>query len=128
MRSGRQIIIAALVALAALFVPGCRMAPVPPPRPPHARQQAALHLSRRAQDFLHQQRYDEAIRLLEKAITLEPRSGDHYFMLAEAWMGKGIPDQARHYHALAVRYLDGQPQWQSALDAQSARITAGPGQ
>lgn len=123
MRSGRKLIIAALVATAALFAPGCRTAPVQPPRLPEPRQQAALHLSERARKLLHLQRYDEAIRVLEKAITLEPRSGDHYFLLAEAWLGKGVPGQARHYHVLATRYLGAQPDWQSALAAQAARIS-----
>ena len=63
---------------------------------------ASLELSSQAQSLIEENRLDEAIRILERAVNLHPGSGENYYYLAEAWRRKGNSSQASEYNNLAA--------------------------
>ncbi|MBU4463230.1 MAG: tetratricopeptide repeat protein [Proteobacteria bacterium] len=65
---------------------------------------------------------DEAIRVLERAISLHSTSGQNYYYLAEAWLLKGNITQARECNRLASLYLEEEPEWRARVMAQRDRI------
>ena len=95
---------------------------VTPPEPKKPRELASLQLIDQAKALLDQNRPDDAIRLLERAINLHPQNGETYFYLAEAWLKKGNIPQAREFHSLAGIYLKKDRQWSSRMASQKIRI------
>jgi tetratricopeptide (TPR) repeat protein len=65
---------------------------------------------------------DDAITTLERAVNLNPSNGQNYYYLAEAWLGKGNPNQAREFNRLAAIYLRDQPDWMDRVRAQEEKI------
>lgn len=98
-----------------------------PKRPPAApvlgpRQAAARNLTREAVGFLGQGEVTAAIDALEQSLSLDARSGETYYYLAEAWHKKGNPGQARQFHRLSRTYLEDQAGWSFKLQRQAERL------
>ncbi|MFP4445532.1 MAG: tetratricopeptide repeat protein [Desulfosudaceae bacterium] len=121
---------------------GTRPAPVPEPVPetglpqpemvittghkgqiPDARVSAAHSLTRQGFNLLRNEDYDSAIRVLERAVGVNPADGPGYFYLAEAWLAKGNRERAARFNDLAALYLRGDRQWACRAAAQQERIS-----
>ncbi|MCF8069892.1 MAG: tetratricopeptide repeat protein [Desulfobacterales bacterium] len=83
---------------------------------------AAIQLLEQGKRYIHDGKPDEAIRILERAISLHPSNGENYFYLADAWIIKQSAEQAKEYHLMANRYLNHDPAWESGLRLQFERI------
>ncbi len=89
---------------------------------PNPRKLAALTFLDQARLFIDQNRPDDAIRTLEQAINLYPKSGDAYYYLAEAWRLKGNFSQALEFNRIAEIYLQGSDLWAERVASQKRRI------
>ncbi len=94
--------------------------------PPHQdespRAVASLRLTEQARMLLESGNLDDAITTLERAMNVNPSNGQNYYYLAEAWLKKGNPSQAREFNRLAAMYLKDEPQWMSRVKEQQGRI------
>jgi tetratricopeptide (TPR) repeat protein len=85
-------------------------APLPEPAEPEPsvdpRLMASVQLTDQGRILLDQGRIDDAIRTLERAISLSPRNGKTYYYMAEAWLAKGAYKQAAEYNRLSSMYLE----------------------
>ena len=88
------------------------------------RHNASLQLTAQARALLKQERYDDAIRALERAVGLYPRNGQSYYYMAEAWLEKGNFSQAAEYNRLAEMYLE-DTVWGARIDKQRREIESG---
>jgi predicted Zn-dependent protease len=88
--------------------------------PPHVI--AALQLTDQGRLLLEEGRADDAIRILERAVNLNPANGENYYYLAEAWIHKKNLSQAREFNGLAVLYLQDDATWRSRVEAQRDQI------
>lgn len=95
-----------------------------PPAPQEPRHIASLQLTSQGRILVERQRYDDAIRILERAIALNPRNGENYYYMAEAWIGKGAFSQAAECNRLAGMYLSG-GNWEQRLEQQRREIEQG---
>jgi len=95
--------------------------PVRQPKPT-PRQTAALQLTEQGRRHLADREADEAIRVLEQAVNLDPANGRNYFYLCEAFLLKGNRRQAAEFHRLARLYLDNDPAWAKRLADQADRL------
>jgi len=99
-------------------------APIPEEQEPvDPRQEASLQLSNQGRILLEKQRYDDAIRILERAISLYPQNGTSYFYMAEAWLAKGSFKQAGEFNRLAEMYLEADT-WSSKILKQRSAINS----
>mgnify|MGYP002388110367 CR=1 FL=1 len=83
---------------------------------------ASLRLTEQARVLLESGKVDEAITTLERAMNVNPSNGRNYYYLAEAWLKKGNPSQAREFNRLAAMYLKDEPDWMSRVKDQQERI------
>ncbi|MFZ5564382.1 MAG: tetratricopeptide repeat protein [Thermodesulfobacteriota bacterium] len=130
-------LMAALLALTAC----ARVAPAPEPEPetglpapaivgvtddpgqaPDSRTLASHSLTREGFRLLEQKDYDGAIRVLERAVGINPGDGPAYFYLAEAWMGRKNFKLASQFNGLAALYLRNDPAWSRRAGLQKERI------
>ena len=88
--------------------------------PPHV--VASLQLTDQGRLLLEKGQTDDAIRILERAVNLNPAHGQNYYYLAEAWIRKRNPSQAKEFNRLAGLYLHEDKAWLSRVKAQRARI------
>jgi len=95
---------------------------VPPSQEDSPRAVASLRLTEQARVLLESGKVDDAISTLERAINLNPSNGRNYYYLAEAWLRKGNPLQAREFNRLAAIYLRDEPEWINRVDNQKERI------
>ncbi|GAB6094530.1 hypothetical protein JCM14469_07820 [Desulfatiferula olefinivorans] len=133
-----------LPALALMVVSGCSL---PRPRPadtlpekglpvpemvateqqsghmPDSRMLASHDLTLSGYRLLEKQDYDGAIRLLERAVGLNPSDGPGYFYLAEAWLAKKNYNLAVQFNELAGLYLRHDPAWAKRAGNQKKRIS-----
>ncbi|MBM4310728.1 MAG: tetratricopeptide repeat protein [Deltaproteobacteria bacterium] len=93
--------------------------PVPVPEPP--RHTASLQLTDQGRILVEHKSFDDAIRVLERAIALNPRNGENYYYMAEAWLGKGSARQAGEFNRLAGMYLVGS-HWEQRIEQQRRAI------
>ncbi len=105
--------------------------PLPPRKekpadPPQDKQSpmalAALNFSEQGQAHLKNKKPDEAIRVLERAVNLNPRNGENYYYLAEAWLMKANAAQAKEFNHLAEMYIKTDVEWKSRIQSQKERI------
>jgi Tfp pilus assembly protein PilF len=92
------------------------------PRPRSPREKASLQLTEEGRQLLAEDKPDQAIRLLEQAISLNPDNGRCYYYLAEAWLQKGNPSEARQFNSLAKNYLKKDEDWKGRVANQSDKI------
>jgi hypothetical protein len=88
----------------------------------NARTAAAAELIRRGRDLLKQGEGAAALRVLGQAVNLDPKAGEIYFYISEAWILEQNLYQARQYNRLAGDYLAEDPRWTIRLARQSDRI------
>lgn len=94
----------------------------PPRQDESPRAVASLRLTEQARALLESGKVDDAITTLERAINVNPSNGQNYYYLAEAWLKKGNPSQAREFNRLAALYLRDEPAWSSRIKDQQERI------
>ena len=71
---------------------------------------------------MEQGKPDDAISMLERAVSLNPTNGINYFYIAEAWLLKGDTVQAEEFNRLAVIYLREDSEWIAKAREQEERI------
>ncbi|MFO7931236.1 MAG: tetratricopeptide repeat protein [Thermodesulfobacteriota bacterium] len=86
------------------------------------RMAASSSLTRQGHELLQKDKYDRAIRVLERAVGVNPGDGRGYFYLAEAWIGKENLNQAARFNEMAILYLRDDPAWLQRARAQKERI------
>lgn len=82
-----------------------------------------LSLVDQGRAYLKQDRPDAAIRILERAVNINPQRGESYYYLAQAWLMKENFSQALEYNRLAEIYLGGDPQWTRLVKDQRHKIS-----
>ena len=97
---------------------GTRSTPVKP----SPRAVASLRFTDQGRLFLENGNPDDAIRMYEKALNLDPSNGPNYYYLAEAWLMKGNIAQAAEFNGLAAIYLEGDVEWMDRVMQQRERI------
>lgn len=109
-------------------MPGAdRRAPAPESVEPQAEPQsprklASLRLVEAAKALIEDGRPDEALRTLERAVSLNPDNGRAFFYMAEAWLMKDRPEEAEEYNHLAARHLGPEPPWPARIRDQAEQI------
>jgi len=98
--------------------------PVEPDQPPQPgpRVQASLKLTEQGRLNLEAGKPDNAIRVLEQAISLNPDNGQNYYYLAEAWIMKKQLTEAREFNSLAELHLKDNKAWLEKVARQADRI------
>jgi tetratricopeptide (TPR) repeat protein len=92
------------------------------PVKPSPRALASLRLTDQGRLFLENGNPDDAIRMYEKALNLDPANGPNYYYLSEAWIMKGNIAQAAEFNRLAAIYLEGDAKWMDRVMQQRERI------
>jgi tetratricopeptide (TPR) repeat protein len=72
---------------------------------------ASLQITGQGKTLLEKNKPDDAIRTLERAISLDPANGLNYYYLADAWIIKGNYKQAQEVNRLAHIYLNDNVKW-----------------
>ena len=65
---------------------------------------------------------DDAISMLERAVSLNPTNGINYFYLSGAWLLKGDTVQAEEFNRLAAIYLREDVGWMARVMEQGENI------
>ena len=99
--------------------------PPQPPPPPTPQQAAARQLTEEGRKLLGADRADDAITVLERALSLDAENGRNYYFLGEAWLRKQNFEQAREFNRLAELYFRDNPEWLRSVARQRGRIDAG---
>jgi len=92
------------------------------PAKPSPRTLASLQLTEQGRQFLESGDPDDAIRMLEQALNLDPANGQNYYYLSEAWLMKGNISQAAEFNRLAAIYLEDDDKWLYQVIQQRERI------
>ena len=97
---------------------------VEPERPPETdpRTLASLQLTGQGRRLLETGKSDQAIRVLEQAVNLDPDNGQNYYYLAEAWLMKGVTSEAKEFNELAEIHLKEDNAWMKRVARQANRI------
>ena len=112
-----------ILVLAVVWFSGCvKQITQEQPRPRSPREKASLQLTEEGRQLLAEDKPDQAIRLLEQAISLNPDNGRCYYYLAEAWLQKGNPTEARQFNSLAENYLKKDRNWNARVERQADKI------
>jgi predicted Zn-dependent protease len=93
-----------------------------PEAKPGPRELASIQLTEQGQMLLEKNKIDEAISVLERAVSVYAYNGKNYYYLAEAWLRKGNRKQAREWNRLAEMYLAGDREWSQRVLDQRERI------
>ena len=91
--------------------------------PPSPREEASAQLIEEGKKLLQSGSYDNAIRLFEQAVGLNPNNGQSYYYLAQAWMGKGVLSEAKEFNSLARSYLLDDKEWLIRVEKQANQIS-----
>ena len=83
---------------------------------------ASLQLTDQGRRLVEARQPDNAIRVLEQAVSLNPANGQNYYYLAEAWLIKGYASQAKEFNQLAEIHLKQDPEWMIRVAKQADRI------
>jgi len=83
---------------------------------------AAHSLTREGYRLLMENNFNGAIRVLERAVGVNPANGPGYYYLAEAWLGKENFDLAFQFNRLASIYLRNDKGWSGLVLSQQKRI------
>lgn len=96
--------------------------PPSPESPATPRVLASLQLTEQGRSLLNKGQPDAAIRVLERAINLNPGNGENYYYLSESWLQKGEAKQAKEFNHLAEIYLTEYPDWTVRIARQKDKI------
>jgi len=83
---------------------------------------ASLQLTDQGRRLVEARQPDNAIRVLEQAVSLNPANGQNYYYLAEAWLIKGYASQAKEFNQLAEIHLKEDRGWMIRVAKQADRI------
>jgi tetratricopeptide (TPR) repeat protein len=89
---------------------------------PDPRTLASLQLTERGRRLVAAGKSDQAIRVLEQAISLNPANGQNYYYLAEAWLLKGVISEAKKFNQLAEIHLKDDARWIQRVIEQANQI------
>lgn len=89
---------------------------------PSPRALASLRLTEQGKFLLESGKHDDAIRVLERAVNMNPTNGQNYYYLSEIWLLKGNISQAQEFNRLAEIYLKGEPEWAYRVMRQREQI------
>ena len=89
---------------------------------PRPRAIASLRLTEQGKLLLESGNPDDAIRVLERAINMNPTNGQNYYYLSKAWLLKGNISQAQEFNRLAEMYLKGESEWVHRVMRQREQI------
>jgi len=92
------------------------------PAAPSPRALASLKLTDQGRRLIEAGKSDNAIQVLEQAISLNPNNGQNYYYLSEAWLVKGFAAEARPFNRLAESHLAGDKEWEKLVTRQAERI------
>ncbi|MGD9974146.1 MAG: tetratricopeptide repeat protein [Desulfatirhabdiaceae bacterium] len=92
------------------------------PKKTDSRTIASLRLTDQAQKLIASNQPDQAIRIIEQAIAIDPTNGQNYYFLAEAWLMKGDRNQAMSFNRLAEIYLETDAAWVLKVTRQKEKI------
>ena len=92
------------------------------PEEPDPRTLASLQLTDQGRRLVEAGKSDQAIRILEQAISLNPDNGENYYYLAEAWLLKGVISEAKKFNQLAEIQLKDNDQWMQRIIQQANQI------
>ncbi len=95
-----------------------------PEERPRSREMASLHLTEQGKMLLENGKIDDAISVLERAVSISGTNGKNYYYLAEAWLKKGNIMQAKEWNRLAEMYLAGDREWSQWASEQRERISS----
>lgn len=106
-----------------LILSGCAaIVPAPPATTPdmkvEKRELASLHLTEQGRMLLESGKVDDAISVLERAVSVYASNGKNYYYLAEAWLKKGNVLQAGEWNRLAEMYLAADREWSQRVYGQ----------
>ena len=90
---------------------------------PDPRTLASLQLTDQGRRLVEAGKTDQAIRVLEQAISLNPDNGENYYYLAEAWLLKGVISEAKKFNQLAEIHLKDNDQWMQRVIQQANQIS-----
>lgn len=106
-----------------ILVSGCTMQKAhEETRQPSPREKASIQLTQEGKQLLNEGKTDNAIRLLEQAIGLNPNNGQSYYYLAQAWLKKEIFSEAKEFNNLAQIYLQDDKNWIVRVEKQAKQI------
>ncbi len=121
--------------LLGLTIAGCVKEQASQPHPPATRETepdlmeetdprmlASLQLTEQGRRLVEAGKTDQAIRVLEQAISLNPDNGENYYYLAEAWLLKGVMSEAKKFNQLAEIHLKDNGQWMQRVIQQANQI------
>ncbi len=120
-----KILLAVALCLPAVGCMKPALTPDPPPSsesPATPRVLASLQLTEQGRNLLNKGKPDAAISVFERAINLNPGSGENYYYLSEGWLQKGEAKQAKEFNHLAEIYLSEYPDWAVRIARQKDRI------
>ena len=92
------------------------------PLQPSPRVQASLQLTEQGRQLIEKGQTDNAIWILEQAISLNPSNGQNYYYLSEAWLLKESFEEAQEFNRLAELHLKDDEDWMRKVAQQAARI------
>ena len=92
------------------------------PAGPSPRALASLKLTGQGRQLIEAGEADNAIRVLEQAISLNPTTGQNYYYLSESWLMKGFASEAREFNYLAESHLKGDKDWEKRVTRQAERV------
>ena len=96
---------------------------LPPPEPaPDARMLATANLVEQGKNYLDDGKPDQALTVLERALSVYPGNGKTYYYMAEAWVMKKNKRQALEFNRLADMYLSEDQEWRAKVADQQKRI------
>ena len=124
-----------VASLLVLTITGCVKEQVSQPPPPAEEQVepesvpepdprtlASLQLTEQGRRLVEAGKSDQAIRVLEQAISLNPDNGQNYYYLAEAWLLKDVASEAKKFNQLAEIHLKDSSQWMQRVIQQANQI------
>ena len=92
------------------------------PSEPDPRTVASLQLTEQGRRLLEAGKSNQAIRVLEQAVSLDSDNGQNYYYLAEAWLMKGVASEAKEFNELAEIHLKKDNAWMKRVVRQANRI------
>ena len=96
--------------------------PIVLPEEKSPRLVASLRLTEQGRILIESRKPDQAVRILERGVILDPDNGRNYFYLSEAWLLKGDISQAIEFNRLASMYLREDIDWARRVEDQRKRI------
>ena len=93
---------------------------------PDPRMLAAANLVDQGKTYLDNGKPDQAIDVLERALSVDPSNGKTYYYMAEAWIMKKNKGQAVEFNRLAAMYFSEDSSWSGKAAQQQRRIQSMP--